>query len=256
MAVATSRKTLNNGRRAGTNLSGSQALLALEDVCNRLLFERLYRNVFWEHMLDPKADIPLPVFYGMCIENYHFLFREAWFDAPVLSLASNTRVRVLLNEFFHEEYAHDELLLKSLESLGLTREAIFRTPPLRQTMALCNGLSFWARYDPILFCATLGILEGRDIAVDSFVLAAERRGLPESFIGPMRTHANINKGGEHGALTRRIFAEFPALPRDTVARVTRDLHLFVQLYDDFYTGIWNHYSDPSLPGLARPVTDL
>jgi hypothetical protein len=223
-------------------MSGKQAILAVEDDLNRALQQTVYQNVFWKKMLDPTADVPLSVFHGMCIENYHFLFRESWFDSPALPFPGNTKARVLMNAFYCEELGHDELLLRALESIGLTREALFEAVPLPQTMALCNALSYWARYDPLFFYSTLGPLEGKEVEIDSFVRACETRGLPEAFVGPIRTHAQINKNGAHGLLARRIFEAIPAVSGADLARLRRTTRLFVELYDDFYTGIWEHYS--------------
>jgi heme oxygenase-like protein len=235
----------------GTVISGKQAVLELEDDLNRLLHRTVYQNVFWKKMLDPAADIPLAVFHGMCIENYHFLFRESWFDSPALSFPGNTKARVLMNAFYCEELGHDELLLGALESLGLTRADLFETVPLRQTMALCNALSSWARYDPLFFFSTLGPLEGKEVEIDSFVTACERRRLPEAFVGPIRTHAQINKSGAHGQLARKIFDAIPAVSGADLERMRRTTRLFVELYDDFYTAIWEHYA--TAPSLLRRV---
>ncbi|MFD0389865.1 iron-containing redox enzyme family protein [Tistrella bauzanensis] len=140
--------------------SGRAALLALEDRTNRLLFRTLYRNRFWRAMLDDPHAVPERVFHGMAIENYHFLFRESWFDSPVLAWTGSTPARVAMNRFYAEETGHDELILKALVSVGIDREMLARTVPLPETMALANALSHWARTDPLLFFATLGVLEG------------------------------------------------------------------------------------------------
>ena len=137
----------------------------------------------------------------MVIENWHFLFRESYFDAPVLSYVPNTAVGLLLNEFFSEEYGHDEILMKSLNAVGLTREDMRDAIPLSETMGLCNALAYWAHNDPLFFFATLGLLEGQGMKHDSFIEACERTELPDAFVGPLRTHANINIGAGHGNLT-------------------------------------------------------
>ncbi|MEN3162537.1 iron-containing redox enzyme family protein [Tistrella mobilis] len=248
--------------------SGRAALFAIEDRTNRLLFTRLYRNRFWRAMLDDPHAVPERVFHGMAIENYHFLFRESWFDSPVLAWTGSTPARVAMNRFYGEEVGHDELILKALEAVGLDREILARTVPLPETMALANALSHWARTDPILFFATLGVLEGRDIDVDSFVRAAERRGMDEAFIGPIRAHAGINMNGGHGLLTREIFDALDGIGEDELGRVIDGLDLFVELYDDFYGAILDHYAvpgdrvrrvegfapDTGLPAIAGNVT--
>lgn len=230
-------------------------LFELEDLANGLLYESIYRNAFWHGLLNETATVPLQVFHGMAIENYHFLFRESYFDAPALNFPASTRARGLMNQFYGEEYGHDELILKGLMSLGITREDLADTIPLPQTMALCNALAFWARYEPVFFFSTLGILEGKDITVDSYIDACERRGLPAAFVAPIRGHAQINMEGEHGSLTRAIFEHLPPIDPRGVLQMRARTRLFIQLYDGFYTGIWNYYSGSS-PLLRRLSTLL
>ena len=224
--------------------SGLDVLLEIEDLSNDLLYKTLYANVFWEKCTTAQNadDIPINVIHGMIIENYHFLFRESYFDAPVLSYVANTGVRLAMNEFYAEEYGHDELLLKALQRIGVTREDLAETAPLPQTMSLCNALAYWAHSDPLFFFTTLGILEGKDIKQDSFLDAAYRIGIDPEVLRPVKAHSDINLQGAHGSLTRKIFSRIPAIPESDVRRLRAQTHLFVELYDQFYTGIWNHYS--------------
>lgn len=238
-------------------VSGRQLILLVEDRYNRLSSRTLQVNPFWRAMVERPADVPDTVFHGMCIENYHLLCRESYFDAPVLSFPGNRRVRALLNAFYTEEIGHDRILLKALESIGLTEEDLAASIPLAATMALCNSLSYWARHDPLFFMTTLGPLEGRDVDVDSFVRAAEVKGVPEPFVGPIRLHAHINRDSEHGLLTREIFEEVPVVAADDARRVLELTRLFIAVYDRFYTAIWDHYSALE-PGasLLRPVAAI
>jgi hypothetical protein len=190
----------------------------------------------------------------MVIENWHFLFRESYFDAPVLSYVPNTPIRLLLNEFFSEEYGHDDLLLASLNAVGISRGDMHDAIPLPETMALCNALAFWAHTDPVFFFATLGLLEGQGMKHDSFIEACERAELPDNFVEPLRKHSNINLGAAHGNLTRAIFRQMSVLDADSVSRMKRQVPLFVGLYNAFYMGVWRHYTSPG--PLLRRVSEL
>ncbi|MGC0154938.1 iron-containing redox enzyme family protein [Chromobacterium vaccinii] len=224
--------------------TGMQTLLEIEDLSNQLLYRTLYRNEFWVRCQNAAGpgDIPERVFHGMVIENYHFLFRESYFDAPVLSYVPNTRVRLAMNAFFAEEYGHDELLLQALNRIGVSREDLAHTVPLPQTMALCNALAYWSHNDPLFFFTTLGILEGKDIRQDSFLDAAYRLGVDEAFLKPVKAHSDINLKGEHGSLTRQIFSQIDVVDLETARRLRAQTHLFVELYDAFYSAVWRHYS--------------
>lgn len=222
--------------------TGSQALLELEDYTNELMTRGFNQNPYWQHVINTPETTPPGAYYGLAIENYHFLFRESLFDSPVLPYLSNARVRALMNEFYIEEYGHDEIIVKAMLSLGITREDIRDMLPLPQTLALCNALSYWAANDPLFFFATLGVLEGKDSEFDRWIDACEKAKLSPDFIKPMRAHSDINRKGEHGNLTRIIFAEIPVIDDETMARMRRQMQLFIEMYDDFYTGIWNFYS--------------
>jgi TENA/THI-4/PQQC family len=243
-----------------TARSGLDVLLELEDLANDLHERILYDNVFWATLRNPPENLNRNVMYGFCIENYHFLFREAYFDSPVLSYQPSTRVRLIMNEFYAEEHGHDEILLKALNSLGsigISRDDLADTMPLPGTMALCNALAWWATTDPIFFFTTLGVLEGKDIhegEEDFFLEACDQLGMDASFVKPIRTHANINRDGGHGNLTRAIFREVHSLDPPTVRRLRGQTHMFYELYSAFYTNVWDFYS--TNPTLLRRVSAL
>ena len=236
--------------------SGAEAILEIEERIEVCCASTIYQNPFWRTCLAARGpgDVPQRLATGMVIENWHFLFRESYFDAPVLSYVSNTAVRRLLNEFFAEEYGHDEILLKSLNFVGLSRDDMRDAIPLPETMGLCNALAYWAHNDPLFFFATLGLLEGQGMKHDSFIEACDRAGLPDAFVGPLRTHANINIGAGHGNLTRLIFRQIPAIDEVTIQRLKAQVPLFVDLYNAFYSGVWRHYTGDG--PLLRRVSEL
>jgi len=234
-------------------LTGMQALLELEDLANSLIEKTLMRNVFWTrvHSVD---YVPLNVFYGFAIENYHFLFRESLFDSPVLGYLGSTKVRSLINEFYISEYGHDELVLQALGAIGLTRTDLRDAIPLAETLAMCNSLSYWASTDPLFFFSTLGVLEGKGTQVDPFISVCEAHGLNPSFIAPMRRHAEINRDAQHGNLTREIFKEIELVDEETMVRLRRQTYLFLEIYDSFYTALWNYYSTTA--SLLRRISKI
>jgi hypothetical protein len=235
-------------------ISGRELILHVEDLQNRLSASTLQANPFWRGIVDRPLEVPDRVYHGLCVENYHLLFRESYFDAPILSYPFNRKARLLINEFYREEMGHDRLLLKSLQSLGLTEEDLFQSVPLPGTMALCNSLSYWARHDPLFFFTTLGPLEGRDVQVDSFVRAAHYKGLPPEFIDPIEAHANINKNAAHGMLTRDIFETFPMIGAQDAQRIYRQTRLFIQIYNRFYRNLWDYFGAGK--PLVRKVTEI
>lgn len=230
--------------------TGREFILEFEEEMDRLMEHSVQRNRFWTAIRETPETVPNPVYWGMCVENYHILARESLFDGPVLSFSGSHVVRAALNKFYSEELGHDRLLLNSLRSLGLAENDVRDSIPLATTWALIDGLAYWARFEPLFFAATLGILEGREVAEDAFVAAARHRRLPKGFVEPMVAHARINAAGRHGELTRELFAAIDVVNAGERSRLRDLLPLFVSLYDNFYTGIWDHYgcfADGSAP---------
>ena len=236
-------------------ITGHVLILYVEDVYNRFSAKTLQQNPLWRALVDRPRDVPEKVYHGVCIENYHLLYRESYFDSPALSFSFSQSLRRRFNEFYCEELGHDRLLLKALETIGLTEDELFTSAPLRETVALCNALSYWARHDPLFFFTTLGPLEGGNTSgADSYVLAMRAKKMPDVFIAPIEKHADINKNSEHGLLTRELFDSVPVVSVADAARILRQTPLFIAMFDQFYSAIWEHYSKDR--GLLRPVGDI
>ncbi|MCF5495888.1 hypothetical protein GIV81_25835 [Pseudomonas syringae] len=232
-------------------MTGDEAILIIEDLQADLLHKTLYANRFWRGMQTPES-VPENVYYGMAIENFNFLYRESWFDSPVLNYVASEKARLKMNEFYGEEYGHDELIFQALSTLGITQQQIRESVPLPETLALCNALAYWAATDPLFFFTTMGILEGKDIEVDSYIIAMQASGkIKDEFIAPILAHANINIGAEHGVLTRELFAEIPVVTADQLRSMKSNTHIFVELYDNFHSAVWDFYSTTHT--LLRPV---
>jgi hypothetical protein len=232
-------------------ITGRVLILRVEDLYNRLSAKSVQKNPLWRALVEKPKDVPEKIYHGICIENYHLLYRESYFDSPALSFSFSQLLRRKFNEFYCEELGHDRLLLKALEAIGLTEEALFMSAPLRETVALCNALSYWARHDPLFFFTTLGPLEGGNVDVDSYVLAMREKKMSDAFVSPVETHANINKNSEHGLLTRELFESVRVVSVADATRILRQTPLFVAMYDQFYSAIWEYYSKDR--GLLRPV---
>ncbi len=234
--------------------SGVEALFELEDTLNELLHDKLYQNVFWKNCQQERVTIPKNILYGLAIEHYHFLFRQNYFDAPILARRNTGEIRELMLDFFHDEYRHDTIILKALNAIGISEEDLVDTMPLPTTLSLCNALTYWSNNDPLFFFLTLSVLEGKDLAKDTYVDICKKVGLDQAFIKPIESHANINLKHQHGNLTRLIFKNIPHVDAFNLRRLKSTLHLFVAMYDNFYTEVWQHYTDA--PKLLRRVSDI
>lgn len=242
--------------------SGLAVLSRLEDTYNRLLEELVFTGPFWRAMLDDPASLPHRVFHGFGLENWYFLNNETTFDAPVVCHPTSAALRAMLQEFFHEEHRHDDIVVRAFEPLGISKADLLTARPLPTTTALINMLSWWSRSDPLFFMATIGVLEGRldtegdgedgRVVYDSFLAACDQVSLAPGFVEPLRAHAKVNAGHDHGAVSRELFAEVPGVDRETEERWMGKAHLFVEVYAGFFNGILDYYSRPDRP-LLRTV---
>lgn len=227
--------------------SSIDTLLRLEDLTNELLDKSVDENPFCKLIIKSNtSDLSINVLYGFAIENYHFFSRKCYFDSPVLGFQSSTKVRQLMNELYCREYGQDSLLLEALNAIGISREELTETMPLPETMAMCNGLTYWANFEPLFFFSTLGMLAGQTLKnFESYLKACERVELDSSFIDPIRQLVNIKLKSEQENITRRIFQEILHIDKETRQRFMGQTYLLIEMYNNFHTAIWNHYSSTS-----------
>jgi hypothetical protein len=244
--------------------SGLAVLSALEDTLNGLMDVMVFRGPFWKAVTESPHELDHNVFYGFGLENWFFLNSETRFDAPVVSHPTSAGLRALLQQFFHEEHGHDDLVAQAFVPLGISRSHLLRARPLPTTTALINLLTWWSRTDPLFFLATVGVLEGRldsgdpgegAPAHDSFLYACEQVGVRSDFVGPLRAHAEVNASHDHGSMSRRLFAEVPGVAATDEQRWHDKAHLFVETYAQFFNGVLDHYARPGRPLLRLLTAD-
>lgn len=235
--------------------SGSGTLLQLETLINELLDDRINKNEFTNKINSTISDLPINVLYGFVIEQYHFLSQKCYFVSPVLGFQSLKNVRQLINELYCREYGQDELLIEALNAIGISREELAETMPLPETMAMCNGLTYWANFEPLFFFSTLGVLADQTLKnFEIYLKACERFELGDRFIDPIRQLVTTKLRNEQENLTRRIFQEIVHIDKETQQRFRGQTYLFIEMYNNLHTAIWKHYSSTS--NLLRRVSAI
>ncbi len=233
--------------------SGIDALSELEELTCELLDQSVEKNLFWQ-LINPTAPKPpTGVLYGFAIEYYHFFSRRCCFQSPILSFPASAQVRQSIDGFYSQAYGQDQLLMEALNAIGISREELTDTMALPETMAMCNGLAFWANYEPLFFLSTLGVLVDSTLKnFELYLAASEWLELEPGFIEPIRKLVNTKLKNERGNLSHCIFQEIPHIDRETRQRFRQQTYLFVEMYNNFYTAIGRHYS--STPELLRRVS--
>ena len=77
--------------------SGSEFILHIEDLYTRQISDKIEDGTFWVNMVKNPESVSESIFIGFCVENYHLLFRESYFDSPILPYPNSTRIRELVN---------------------------------------------------------------------------------------------------------------------------------------------------------------
>lgn len=214
----------------------------------------LNSNPFWIELNN--GTLNKNAIIGHTIENYYILEKEYDFDGAIMSLEQDPRRREILHEFYKEEHGHDELVLKSLTNIGISREELNNSIPLVYTEGICSLLNLWSNEDPLSFMASLYILEGVDWEPDTFIQEISTNyELPKGFVAPQVNHADLNQGHGHGNLTRHMFNTFTLIEAEDQKRITSNLKLLVDTLNEFYKEIHKYYSN-SNNSLLRVVKEL
>lgn len=231
--------------------SGMDLLLELENLADELLGS-VENNPFWKSINLIVSQVPSEVLYGFAVENYHLFSRTSYFQPTVLSLGDSTRVRQLLSELYCRGVERDKLVLKSLNVIGISHEDLADTMPLPETMAMCNGLAFWANSEP-LFSLTATVLIANKTCknYELYLAACQQQQLNSRFIEPISQLLELKLKQEEN-LFRRIFQEIPHIDRETRQRFNRQTYLLLEMYSNFCTAIEHYYS--SAPHLLRRVS--
>lgn len=233
--------------------SGLEFIIDLEYKVSNWM-KVLDSNPFWIELKE--GTLAKNAIIGHTIENYLILEKEYDFDGPIMSFEQNLERREILHEFYKEEHGHDELVLKSLTNIGISREELNKSVPLVYTEGLCNLLNLWSNEDPLSFMASLYILEGVDWEPDTFIQEISTKyDLPKGFISPQVNHADLNQGHGHGNLTRHLFNTFTLIEKEDQQRITSNLKLLVDTLNEFYREIHRYYTNPENP-LLRKVVEL
>ncbi|MBW4613245.1 MAG: hypothetical protein KME21_08170 [Desmonostoc vinosum HA7617-LM4] len=219
--------------------SSTEAILDLEDLANKLLDQ----NPFCQASNLLTSNLSTNILYGFAIEHYYLLSHYYYFYSPILNFQGSTKVQALIKELYYQEQGQDEFLLSALNTIGISREQLIESMPLTETMAMCNGLMYWANFDSLFLLSILGVLTQKKLKTfESYLHFCKQAELDSSFIQSIQKLLTTKLNHESESLTRRIFQEITHVDESTKQRLARQTHLFGEIYHNFYQAIWNHYT--------------
>lgn len=185
---------------------------------------------------------------GYVLESYHVTHLCPRLLAPALSQFDSPKSQVLLQNFFTSELHHDQLIEKSLKSVGITPAQIQTLQPLPMTFAVCSSLGVWARQHSLSFKSALMLFEEDDQAFHQlFKQCCADLDLPTGFYQPILLHAHVNEDGEHDQITRLLLDEVAYVSIEEQGLVKQNLATLLTSMVLRTQEIIDYYGDPSNP---------
>lgn len=206
--------------------SGAQLYREVRRLSDRLVGQ-IAKSNFQRALLDGRVTRQQLI--GYALEYYWIVQSAPGLIGPALGTAKSAADSALLQEFLKSELGHDRFLATALQSVGLTQAELDLHQPLPATFALCASLGVYGRQHPLSFKACLFLFERAQPAfIDAFDDRCRALGLPESFYGPLRTHADINEDYEHDDISRLLMEREPAVDPETCIVVKRHVSIMIE----------------------------
>lgn len=196
---------LAEGETAAQGVSGLTAYLELRRQADRV--RDSVRSAFVEALT--RGEVSSQQMIGYAVEYWHVTHLCPRALAPVLArddLAPGVWDEVMA--FYQAERNHDRMLEKSLASVGISRDQLWRTQPLPATAAMMAALGGYAADFPLALLATLFPMEDPEPEfLDLLSEACAATGLPAEFIRPLAAHSGVNDDEEHGAVSLQLLSK-------------------------------------------------
>ena len=239
------RETVNTSFKGD---SGINVLIRLEDLYHNQWIREKGETKFAQLVLDGVA--PPSIIQGWAFEYYHITLRAHDCITPAISKLKNEFQKILI-EYFHDEYRHDKILIKSLYALGYKDEEIARSIPLPYTNAIMNLLAKWAHLDQLSFMAALFIFEGTKESGKEYIDALKKYALPKDFVKGQSLHNDINTDGDHGSISRKFYQLIDYINMDQEKDLTRNMRLLFETERKQHQNIVSYYGN-----LQKPIIRL
>ena len=217
-------ESMGDGNRAG--MTGRQFARDLDRFLSALK-QQFPPSPFTQKMAE--GTISRNQLIGYALESYHVTHLCPQLLAPALAKYDTPVTQQHLRTFYVSELHHDQLLAKSLQSVGITPTQLQQMIPLATTFAVCASLGVFAQQDPLSFKAALCLFETDD---PTFLALFQQRSqaleLPSDFYQPILHHASINADGGHQDITRQLLADVAYISPEEQRVVQQNLTLLME----------------------------
>ncbi len=206
--------------------TGAQLYREVRRAAERI-FYRDAKSSFYRALVG--GDASREQLIGYALEYFWLVKMAPGLIAPALASAASAAERNLLQGFLKSELGHDAFLGKALASVGIPPDMREAYQPLTATFALGASLGVYSRQHPLSFAASLFLFErAQPQFIDAFDARCIALGLPASFYGPLRRHADLNDDYDHEDISRALLALQPAVSGEECGVVIRHVILLAE----------------------------
>ncbi len=190
----------------------------MREKCKSLLFNGLKQNT-----LNPYVVI------GYALEYFYLVRLAPGLIAPALAHTESISTLKRLQGFLASELNHDDMLMQSLEAVGIFPDDLGLMQPLPATFSLCASLGVYAKQHPLSFKALLFLFEMSSEEFNkALVEYCASNNLPAKFWEPLLRHAAINDELEHEDITYILLNEIEAICTEDQMIVMKNLLIAIE----------------------------
>ncbi|GAB1786775.1 iron-containing redox enzyme family protein [Priestia aryabhattai] len=225
-------------------ISGKNLILKIEEYVQRWTNQK---GVDPFNKLVKNNEATKSLLVGFALEYFYVTKRAFTTLMPSTMFQLSPQIKQELREFAMEEFNHDRIMVKALESVGISKEDAYNHIPLPSTAALINLLNFWSHHDPLSYMASLFIFEEASDG-NEYLESLKMYDLPENYIKPMYDHSDVNEDGDHGAISRNLLKHVEYVSLDDQKRVIKNMKLLINTVYAFYDDLVDkYYENEDLP---------
>lgn len=221
-------------------------LRRVEDSCvmwkRQIGFHRLYRQLF-------EGAASKRVFIGVFQETYHYVKAAPRHISVAIAHCKDDYWERLLTEYFNDECDHSELILRTLENLGVQRDRAVSAHPIIGTMSLINMLCEIGRSSTLAYLACTRLFEASredaNDAEEAWKEIAGKYGVEAKAIEPFINHMMGDVISDHGSLLARALKNEKYIDAKEAHYAVNCLHDLKHSYDQFHDQVIQYYSDIS-----------
>jgi hypothetical protein len=196
-----------------------------------------------------QGSVRKEVFQGLMLETYHYVNSAAKHIAVAIAHCGDSQHRTLLQRYFVDEHDHAELLLRTLENIGISRDLALSAHPVIGTLSLINMLCDIGRTSTLAYLCCTSLFEARKTEASAGQAAFERIAANYNWsvedVSPIVSHLLQDVAADHTSLIAEALRDTEYVTAADADRAVNGLHDLKHSFDQFHDQILSYYIDIS-----------